>query len=275
MRSIFRLLLAAVFSVALLAGVRAYGQGGATGAISGLVLDTSGGAVTDAEIQVIDARTEALARRLTTNADGAFTAPLLPPATYYVVVNKSGFAQSKAEGIEVHVTETARVTISLKPGAVTEKVEISAQVTSVETTNATTGQSIDTSTVRELAPGHAELSATAHPVHWRAERTECLRPARSRQRSRHRQRPARRQQQLPDRRHQRHRLQRCPGHQRAACPTPTSSRNSRCKPRSTTPARAATAAATSTPFCAPALATFTATSTSTSATTCSTPTSSS
>ena len=50
----------------------------------------------------------------------------------------------------MHVTETVRVTISLKPGSVTEKVEISAQVTSVETTNATTGQSIGTETVREL-----------------------------------------------------------------------------------------------------------------------------
>jgi hypothetical protein len=42
------------------------------------------------------------------------------------------------------------VTIPLKPGSVTEKVEISAQVTSVETSNATTGQSIGTETVREL-----------------------------------------------------------------------------------------------------------------------------
>ena len=43
-----------------------------------------------------------------------------------------------------------RVTIPLKPGSVTEKVEISAQVASVETSNATTGQSIGTETVREL-----------------------------------------------------------------------------------------------------------------------------
>src|SRR5262249_60586157 len=126
MRRIFRLSWAAVFLVSLLAGVRTYGQGGATGAISGLVIDASGGAVGDAEVQVIDSRTEVLVRRLSTNSDGAFTAPLLPPATYYVVVNKSGFAESKAEGIEVHVTETARVTINLKPGAVTEKIEISA-----------------------------------------------------------------------------------------------------------------------------------------------------
>jgi hypothetical protein len=150
MRSIHRLFLAAVFLVGSLCGARAYGQGGATGAMSGLVIDTSGGAVSDAEVQIIDARTERLARRLPTNADGAFTVTLLPPGTYYVVVNKSGFAEAKAEGIEVHVTETTRVTISLKPGSVTERIEISAQVTSVETTNATTGQSIGTETVREL-----------------------------------------------------------------------------------------------------------------------------
>jgi hypothetical protein len=76
--------------------------------------------------------------------------PLLPPGTYSVVVNKSGFSQAKADGIEVRVTETTKVTITLKPGSVSEKVEISAQVTTVETTNATTGQSLGTETVREL-----------------------------------------------------------------------------------------------------------------------------
>jgi hypothetical protein len=150
MRSVHKLLMAAVFLIGLLAGVRTYGQGGATGAISGLVLDTSGGAIDGAEVQIIDTRTDALARKVSTNADGAFTVTLLPPSTYSVVVNKSGFSEAKSEPIEVHVTETVRVTIPLKPGSVSEKVEISAQVTSVETTNATTGQSIGTDTVREL-----------------------------------------------------------------------------------------------------------------------------
>ena len=130
--------------------MRAYGQGGATGAISGVVVDSSGAAVSDAEVQIVDVRTDLLARKVPTNGDGAFTVTLLPPGTYYVVVNKSGFAQAKAEGIEARVTETTRVTISLKPGSVTEKVEISAQVTSVETSNAVTGESIGSSTVRTL-----------------------------------------------------------------------------------------------------------------------------
>src|SRR6266576_2902370 len=138
MRGIHRLLAIVLVLVGILTSARAYGQGGATGAISGAVVDTSGGSVAGAEVQIIDTRTESQARKVSTNADGSFVAPLLPPGTYIVVVNKSG------------VTETTKVTIALKPGAVSEKVEISAQITSVETTNAATGQSLGTKTVREL-----------------------------------------------------------------------------------------------------------------------------
>ncbi len=149
MRSTHKFIIA-VLLWGVLGGTRAYSQGGATGAISGVVADTGGGSVAGAEVQIIDTRTETLARKLTTASDGSFAAPLLPPGTYYVVVNKSGFSEAKATGIEVHITETTRVTITLKPGALAEKVEISAQITSVETTNATTGQSLGTETVREL-----------------------------------------------------------------------------------------------------------------------------
>jgi hypothetical protein len=150
MQRISRLLAGVLALVFSLAWASAYGQGGATGAISGVVADTSGGSVAGAEVQIIDTRTEVAARKLPTNADGAFTATLLPPGNYYALVNKPGFAQARVDGIEVRITETTKLTITLKPGAVAEKVEISAQVTTVETTNASTGQSLGTETVREL-----------------------------------------------------------------------------------------------------------------------------
>src|SRR5213082_371279 len=150
MRIVYRAFSIAIMVVLLLGSKGVYGQGGATGAITGSVVDASGGSVAGAEVQIIDTRTEVVVRKLPTSSDGSFVVPLLPPGTYSVVVNKSGFSQAKADGIEVRVTETTRVTITLKPGAVSERVEISAQVTTVETTNATTGQSLGTETVREL-----------------------------------------------------------------------------------------------------------------------------
>src|SRR5437660_3730064 len=150
MRGIHRLLAIVLVLVGILTSTDAYGQGGATGAINGAVVDTSGGSVAGAEVQIIDLRTESLLRKVPTSSDGTFVVALLPPGTYAVVVNKSGCSEAKASGIEVRVTETTKVTISLKPGAVSEKVEISAQITDVETTNAATGQSLGTETVREL-----------------------------------------------------------------------------------------------------------------------------
>src|SRR5712671_1180888 len=137
-----------VFSLS--SGRSLYGQGGATGAISGQVVDSSGSSIADAEVQIINSATEALVRKIPTTTEGTFVATLLPPGSYSVVVNKSGFSEARADGIEVRVTETTRVTIALKPGSVSEKVEITAEVTSVETTNAATGQSIGSAAVRTL-----------------------------------------------------------------------------------------------------------------------------
>src|ERR1700687_1285204 len=111
MRGIPRFLAVVLLMTGLFAGTRACAQGGATGAISGVVVDTSGASIADADVQIFDARTDSLARRLPTAPDGTFVATLVPPGRYYAVVNKAGFSQAKADGIEVRVTETTRVTI--------------------------------------------------------------------------------------------------------------------------------------------------------------------
>src|SRR6516165_8804789 len=150
MKGIIRGLILFFLALSLFRAPAALPQGGATGAISGVVVDVGGGAVADADVQIINSATSVLVRRVNTTTDGSFVAALLPPATYFVVVNKSGFSEAKAVGIEVRVTETTRLSITLKPGTVTEKIEVSAQVATVDTTNATTGQTISQQTIRDL-----------------------------------------------------------------------------------------------------------------------------
>src|SRR5215475_7342931 len=138
-----------VLASALIFVPAAFSQGGATGAVSGAVLDRNGGSVADADVQLINSATNTVVRKLNAGSDGAFVATLLPPGSYVVVVNKSGFSESKSS-IDVRVTETTRLSVTLRPGTVTEKVEISAMVATVDTTNATTGESIGEQTVRAL-----------------------------------------------------------------------------------------------------------------------------
>ena len=150
MRGLIRFFSLFFLITVLLSVPAARGQGGATGAISGTVTDVSGAEVADAEVQISNSATDLLVRRQNTGPDGSFVATLLPPGNYYLVVNKAGFATARAAGVEVRVTETTRVTISLKPGTVSEKVEISAQVATVYTTAATTGGALGAETIREL-----------------------------------------------------------------------------------------------------------------------------
>ena len=53
---------------------QALAQGGATGAISGTVLDPSGAVVSGAEVRIVNQDTGSLTRTITTDANGVFTA---------------------------------------------------------------------------------------------------------------------------------------------------------------------------------------------------------
>ncbi|HEV3512604.1 MAG TPA: TonB-dependent receptor [Candidatus Sulfotelmatobacter sp.] len=131
-------------------GLPAFGQGGATGAISGTVQDPSGALVTNADVRIVNQETGLLERALKTGPDGAFTAPLLPVGTYTVGVQAPGFNQAQFKDIVVRVTETTRMTAKLATQAVQEKIEVQAEVQTVNTSDATTGQAIESNTIRAL-----------------------------------------------------------------------------------------------------------------------------
>lgn len=141
---------ASAFLVVLVLAAIAAAQGGTTGAISGIVQDISGAVVAGAEIQIINQNTAEVTRRLKTDVDGAFSAPLLPVATYTVKISGAGFGEGSFKDIVVRITETTRITAKLAPLTVLANVEVQAQVQKVETTSPTTGQAIEAVTIRDL-----------------------------------------------------------------------------------------------------------------------------
>src|ERR1700730_11087970 len=136
--------------VAVVVVAQAFAQGGATGAITGTVQDASGAFIANAEVPITNQDTRVLMRTAGTDASGAFTIPLLPVGTYTVSVKSSGFADARFSNIVVRVTETTRLIATLTPSAVQQKIEVQALVQTIDTTDATTGQAIEPSTIRSL-----------------------------------------------------------------------------------------------------------------------------
>ena len=136
----------------LVVGLAAQGfsQGGATGAITGTVQDPSGAVVANADVQLTNQDTGVLERSVKTGPDGSFNAQLLPVGTYTGSVHAPGFGAAKFADIVVRVTETTRMTAKLSTEAVQQKIEVQAEVQTVNTTDATTGQAIESNTIRAL-----------------------------------------------------------------------------------------------------------------------------
>jgi len=139
-----------VVFVSLLLVHYGFAQGGATGAITGTVQDRSGAVVPNAEVRVVDESTGILARTLKTDTSGSFSALLLPVGTYTLTISNPGFAEAILKDIVVRVTETTRLIAKLQPSTVQQTVDVQAEVQTIETTAATTGQAIESSTIRSL-----------------------------------------------------------------------------------------------------------------------------
>jgi hypothetical protein len=127
-----------------------FAQGGATGAIGGVVQDASGAVIANAKVTVKSEATGELLRQLTTDSSGLFTATLLPVGTYSVEVTAPGFPVTTFPGVVVRITETTRMTASLKVNTIKQIVEVQSQVEQVNTTDATTGQSLGAQTITDL-----------------------------------------------------------------------------------------------------------------------------
>src|SRR5438093_4131131 len=120
------------------------------GTILGTVTDASGAVVSGAQVTVRNINT-GLERSTQTSADGSYSAPELPIGTYSVTVSQSGFQTAVTTGVIVDVAGERRVDVSLKPGQVAERVEVSGEtLPQVETNSAVLGGTLTTETIANI-----------------------------------------------------------------------------------------------------------------------------
>ncbi len=121
----------------------------ATGTLSGVVTDPSGGVLAGASVEVKNQGTGQV-RTTTTSPEGFYTVPLLSPGQYAVKASLSGFTTVTRSNVRVTVAETSRANLTLQVGSMTDNVTIVQEAPLVETANGTLGIVIDMKKVVDL-----------------------------------------------------------------------------------------------------------------------------
>lgn len=137
-----------IVALGLVCSLSAFAQA-VSGTLLGTISDASGAIIPDVKVVITETNT-GVARTGSANESGNFSFPNLPPGTYSVAVEKTGFRKAVRAGVEVLVNTSVRVDLQLQPGEVTETVEVTAEVPQLQTDRSDTGRKIEQAQVQNL-----------------------------------------------------------------------------------------------------------------------------
>ena len=122
------------------------------GSLEGTVKDAQGAVLPGA---VVEARSAALigVRSESTDANGNYRFPALPPGTYQVTAALSGFQTTKSQIVQLSVGQVLRVDVTLPLGGVTEAVQVTAESTVLDVASARTATTLTARVIEELPRG--------------------------------------------------------------------------------------------------------------------------
>ena len=126
-----------------------FAQQSASSGLVGLVTDATDAAIPGATVTVTNVGTNAQ-RTTITDAEGRFSIPALPPATYDIRVELQGFRTAELPNFVLRQGETARPTITLGIAAVAESVTVTGEAPLLQTQSASVGQVISERQIEDL-----------------------------------------------------------------------------------------------------------------------------
>ncbi|MBL0155983.1 MAG: TonB-dependent receptor [Bryobacterales bacterium] len=132
----------------LLTGLPAWSQD-ARGTIQGRVSDPSGAVMAGAQV-VVTNTAMGTKSTLTTNNEGRYLAPVLPPGIYQVEASSPGFKKSVRDGIELRIGERLDISLTLDVGTQDQSVTVTAEAAVLNSESASVGTVIDSKRVASL-----------------------------------------------------------------------------------------------------------------------------
>jgi hypothetical protein len=119
------------------------------GTITGTVTDANGGVVAGATITALNPATNQK-YTTTTSEDGVFALPALPIGIYEVQASAQGFSTAKQSNVTLEVAQRLRLDFKLQVGAVTTTVEVTAEVSRVQTESSSLGTVVERERIQNL-----------------------------------------------------------------------------------------------------------------------------
>jgi hypothetical protein len=124
-------------------------QTSGVGNINGTVTDSSGAAIPNAAVIVLDTDT-GVSRSLTTNSDGSYTASFLQPGHYEVILGGGGFGKIDRKNLVLTVGQVLTVDVALPAASVTSEVLVTSESPLVDTDKTEVSQTVDQSLISNL-----------------------------------------------------------------------------------------------------------------------------
>jgi hypothetical protein len=120
-----------------------------TGAVLGVIRDSTGSVVPTASVTITSQETQAQ-QQTTSNELGAYQFPLVRAGRYTLTVEAPGFQRLVRSDVIVSTAERLRLDLNLQVGAVTETVTVTAETPLLQSERATVGQVVEQRTITSI-----------------------------------------------------------------------------------------------------------------------------
>ena len=117
--------------------------------VSGTIKDPSGASIAGAQVLMTEVDKQAV-HSTTSDATGNYTLPNLPVGPYRLEVKAPGFKDYIQTGLELVVNNNIEANVVMQVGAATERVEVSATASMVETKENSVASLVDQQRINEL-----------------------------------------------------------------------------------------------------------------------------
>lgn len=118
----------------------------------GTVSDSTGAPVANVKVTITEMNTN-ISHTSETNESGNYVFPDLPPGTYRVIAEQTGFKRASRAGVDVVVNTTVRIDLDLQPGDVSETITVEGETPILQTERADTGRKLETVLTQNLPLG--------------------------------------------------------------------------------------------------------------------------